>query len=88
LPVLGREEDAVDRFATFLLTPEGGEDAESDPSSILIDAMRGWFAASERTELAESSGGMSMGPISKEPIRSPAFSMEQIRRSSARWPTS
>lgn len=53
LPVLGREEDAVDRFATFLLTPEGGEDEASDPSTILIDAMRGWFAASERTELAE-----------------------------------
>ncbi|HEX8533616.1 MAG TPA: DUF4344 domain-containing metallopeptidase [Allosphingosinicella sp.] len=53
LPVLGREEDAVDRFATFLLTPEGGEDEESDPSTILIDSMRGWFAASERTELAE-----------------------------------
>jgi hypothetical protein len=53
LPVLGREEDAVDRFATFLLTPEGDEDEESDPSTILIDAMRGWFAASKRTELAD-----------------------------------
>lgn len=53
LPVLGREEDAVDRFATFLLTPEGDEDEESDPSTILIDAMRGWFASSERTELEE-----------------------------------
>jgi hypothetical protein len=48
LPVLGREEDAVDRFATFLLTPEGDEDEASDPSTILIDAMRGWFAASKR----------------------------------------
>jgi hypothetical protein len=53
LPVLGREEDAVDRFATFLLTPEGDEDEESDPSTILIDAIRGWFAASKRTELAD-----------------------------------
>ena len=53
LPVLGREEDAVDRFATFLLTPEGDEDEEADPSTILIDAMRGWFAASEPTELGE-----------------------------------
>ncbi len=53
LPVLGREEDAVDRFATFLLSPEGGEDEDSDPSTILVDAMRGWFAASEQTELSE-----------------------------------
>jgi hypothetical protein len=62
LPVLGREEDAVDRFATFLLTPEGDEDAASDPSSILIDAMRGWFAASERTELADVEWWNEHGP--------------------------
>ena len=53
LPVLGREEDAVDRFATFLLTPEGDEVEDEDPSTILVDAMRGWFAASKQTELAE-----------------------------------
>lgn len=53
LPVLGREENAVDRFATFLLTPEGDENEDEDPSTILVDAMRGWFAASEQTEFAE-----------------------------------
>jgi hypothetical protein len=53
LPVLGREEDAVDRFATFLLTPEGNEDEESDPSTILVDAMSGWFLSSTQTELAD-----------------------------------
>ena len=51
LPVLGREEDAVDRFATFLLTPEGDEDEESDPSTILVDAMSGWFLSANQTEL-------------------------------------
>ena len=53
LPVLGREEDAVDRFATFLLTPEGDEDEETDPSTILVDAMSGWFLSSNQTELAD-----------------------------------
>ena len=53
LPVLGREEDAVDRFATFLLTPEGDEDEETDPSTILVDAMSGWFLSSDQTELAD-----------------------------------
>ena len=53
LPVLGREEDAVDRFATFLLTPEGDEDEASDPSTILVDAMSGWFLSSDQTELAD-----------------------------------
>lgn len=62
LPVLGREEDAVDRFATFLLTPEGGEDEASDPSTILIDAMRGWFAASERTDLVDIEWSNEHGP--------------------------
>lgn len=51
LPVLGREEDAVDRFATYLLTPEGGEDEDSDPSTILVDAINGWFLSSAQTEL-------------------------------------
>jgi hypothetical protein len=53
LPVLGREEDAVDRFATFLLTPEGDEEEEDDPSTILVDAMSGWFLSSNQTELAD-----------------------------------
>ena len=53
LPVLGREEDAVDRLATYLLTPEGDEDEDSDSSTILIDAINGWFVSSARTELDE-----------------------------------
>jgi hypothetical protein len=43
LPVLGREEDAVDNFASMLLTPDN-EDPEMD-ASILVSAMSGWFAS-------------------------------------------
>jgi hypothetical protein len=45
LPVLGREEDAVDNFASMLLTPDN-EDPEMD-ASILVNAMAGWFASAE-----------------------------------------
>jgi hypothetical protein len=45
LPVLGREEDAVDNFASMLLTP-ANDDPEMD-ASILVSAMAGWFASAE-----------------------------------------
>ncbi len=43
LPVLGREEDAVDNFASMLLVPEG-DDPEMD-ASFLVNAMAGWFVS-------------------------------------------
>jgi hypothetical protein len=51
LPVLGREEDAVDNFASMLLTPDN-EDPELD-ASILVDAIAGWFASAQMTQLED-----------------------------------
>jgi hypothetical protein len=51
LPVLGREEDAVDNFASMLLTPDN-DDPEMD-ASILVDAMTGWFASAQMVELED-----------------------------------
>lgn len=45
LPIAGREEDAVDRLAIWLMTPA---DQESTPD-YLINAMEGWFLAGEET---------------------------------------
>jgi Putative metallopeptidase len=39
IPIVGREEDAVDRFATWLMTPEKDE---GEPN-YLLGAMHGWF---------------------------------------------
>ncbi len=49
LPVAGREEDAADRLATLMMTPE---DKDEDPS-YLVGAMRGWFLTADETPLAE-----------------------------------
>lgn len=60
LPVLGREEDAVDNFASLLLTPD-----ETDPemdASILVDAMTGWFASAAMTEMEEIAWWGEHGP--------------------------
>lgn len=45
LPVLGREEDAVDIFASVFLSPDAN-DPQAD-ASILTDAIAGWFAYAE-----------------------------------------
>lgn len=43
LPVLGREEDAVDRMATVFLA----EDGDSENTEFLIQAMEGWFLSGD-----------------------------------------
>jgi hypothetical protein len=50
LPVLGREEDAVDALATVLLVPE--EDNPED-DQIIIDAMDGWFMSADTLDEEE-----------------------------------
>jgi hypothetical protein len=60
LPVLGREEDAVDNFASMLLTPDN-DDPEMD-ASILVDAIAGWFASAEMTELEDIAWWDEHGP--------------------------
>ena len=60
LPVLGREEDAVDQFAAFLLTPDA--DNKEQDVSILADAMAGWFLSSAQTELADIAWWDEHGP--------------------------
>jgi hypothetical protein len=46
VPMLGREEDAVDRLATWMMTPDDGE----EEPEYLIETIVGWFtAASEKT---------------------------------------
>ena len=60
LPVLGREEDAVDQFAAFLLAPEA--DDEDQDVTILVDAMSGWFLSSAQTELGEIAWWDEHGP--------------------------
>jgi hypothetical protein len=51
LPVLGREEDAVDIFASVFLAPD--KDDPTADASILTDAITGWFAYAEMTALEE-----------------------------------
>lgn len=51
LPVLGREEDAVDNFASVLLAPDK-DDPERD-ATVLTDAITGWFAYADMTALEE-----------------------------------
>jgi hypothetical protein len=60
LPVLGREEDAVDQFAALLLVPQEGEPDQD--ASILTDAIAGWFLSSARTSLAEIAWWGEHGP--------------------------
>jgi hypothetical protein len=60
LPVLGREEDAVDNFASMLLTPDN-DDPKMD-ASILVDAMTGWFASAELTALEDIAWWDEHGP--------------------------
>lgn len=60
LPVLGREEDAVDNFASMLLTPDN-EDPEMD-ASILVDAIAGWFASAQMTALEDIAWWGEHGP--------------------------
>ncbi|MBK8285288.1 MAG: hypothetical protein IPK97_10665 [Ahniella sp.] len=49
IPVLGREEDAADRFATWWLSPDGQQDG-----SDAIAAVEWWLALSEQSELTRT----------------------------------
>ena len=49
LPVVGREEDAVDRLATWFLTP----DNKTEAADYLIAAMNGWFLSASEVPLSE-----------------------------------
>ncbi len=49
LPVVGREEDAVDRLATLVMTPN---DDEATPD-YLTEAINGWFSFSSETALED-----------------------------------
>jgi len=60
LPVLGREEDAVDNFASMLLTPDN-DDPKMD-ASILVDAMTAWFASAQLTALEDIAWWDEHGP--------------------------
>lgn len=60
LPVLGREEDAVDNFASMLLTPDN-EDPEMD-ASILVNAISGWFASAQMIALEDIAWWSEHGP--------------------------
>jgi hypothetical protein len=48
IPVAGREEDAVDQLATWLMTPQKGE---GEPE-YLLGAIHGWFQLAAETPLA------------------------------------
>jgi Putative metallopeptidase len=52
LPVIGREEDGVDRLAIWMMTP--GED-DKDPPVYLFSAIEGWFASANNTALEDIS---------------------------------
>ncbi len=60
LPVLGREEDAVDNFASVMLAP-GEEDDERD-STILTYAIAGWFASAAQQGLEDIAWWDEHGP--------------------------
>ncbi len=49
LPVLGKEEDAVDRLAIWILTPD---DPQVGPDA-LIGSMQSWFRSAEQTAYAD-----------------------------------
>jgi Putative metallopeptidase len=49
LPVIGREEDAADRLATLLMTP----DSKEQEPEYLLGAIQGWFAIANETPLNE-----------------------------------
>jgi hypothetical protein len=49
LPVIGREEDAADRLAIMLMTPE----TKDDEPEYLLGAIEGWFAAATQIELKD-----------------------------------
>jgi hypothetical protein len=49
IPVTGREEDAVDRIAIWMMTPE----TEADQPEYLLSAMDGWFSIGEQTPLED-----------------------------------
>jgi Putative metallopeptidase len=49
LPVTGREEDAVDRLAIWMMTPE----EKTSPPDYLMGAMKGWFLSAEGTVLQD-----------------------------------
>ncbi len=61
LPVLGREEDAVDQFATVLLAPTE-EQPDEDATRNLLDAMDGWFRSSQQTALEDLAWWDEHGP--------------------------
>jgi hypothetical protein len=60
LPVLGREEDAVDNFASVLLSPD--EDDPERDASILTNAIAGWFLSAEMTALEDIAWWDEHGP--------------------------
>jgi Putative metallopeptidase len=49
LPIAGREEDAVDRIAIWMMTPQTDE----EEPEYLLQAMHGWFSAASDTPLDE-----------------------------------
>lgn len=53
LPVLGRQEDAVDQFATILLAPEPGESDAESAAQILDSAIAGWFLFGQQTAVED-----------------------------------
>lgn len=61
LPVLGREEDAADQFATVLLAPTA-DDPNEAATRHLLDAMDGWFRSSQQTALDEVAWWDEHGP--------------------------
>ncbi|MGQ0559656.1 MAG: DUF4344 domain-containing metallopeptidase [Sphingosinicella sp.] len=60
LPVLGREEDAVDGFATVLLVPDVSQ-GEVD-TTVLAGAMSGWFLSSDGIDPSEIAWWGEHGP--------------------------
>jgi hypothetical protein len=49
IPVIGKEEDAADRLASLLMTPEN----EDEEPEYLLGAIQGWFASANETPLNE-----------------------------------
>lgn len=60
LPVLGREEDAVDQFASVVLIPDP-QGADND-SGIVTDSIAGWFQSAEDTALDQIAWWDEHGP--------------------------
>jgi hypothetical protein len=57
---LGREEDAVDNFASVLLSPD--EDDPERDATILTNAITGWFLSAERIALQDIAWWDEHGP--------------------------